>query len=132
VFSAIDLSVATRRCDSTCGIHQRMLPPLTVTTAIGLSIAKRRCGSTYGTLVYTNRIRRPLWMSFSALSRRLIMTLLSLQLLHMPTCRPLRSFSDYHQPRHTTTLPTDHVLTRRTERDGRCQRHTPVSTRARG
>jgi hypothetical protein len=34
------------------------------------------CSSTCGTLAYTNRIRRPLWMSFSALSRHLIMTLL--------------------------------------------------------
>ena len=38
-------------------------------------------------LAFTSRIRKPLWMSFSALSQRLIMTLLSHQLYHMPTCR---------------------------------------------
>jgi len=52
-------------------------------------------GSTCGTLVFTNSIwrvlrrllQRPLWMSFSALSQRSIMTLLSHQLLCMPISR---------------------------------------------
>jgi hypothetical protein len=42
------------------------------------------------TPVFTNRIRKPLWMSFSALSQRLIMTLLSHQLLCIPTCGDMK------------------------------------------
>jgi hypothetical protein len=83
---AIDLSIARRRCSSTCRTLWFMPRPSTVRTAIDPSAARRRCNSTCGTLVFTNRIRRPLWISFSALSQRSIMTLLSHQLLRMPTC----------------------------------------------
>jgi hypothetical protein len=85
--TAIDLSIAKRRCSSTCGIHQRMRRPSTVRLATDPSATRRLWSSTYGTLAFTSRIRKPLWMSFSALSQRLIMTLLSHQLHRMPTCR---------------------------------------------
>jgi len=78
-----------------------MLRPLTVTTVIDLPIAKRRYvklaidpsatrrlwTSTCGTLAFINRIRKPPWVSFSALSQRLIMTLLPHQLLRMHNLR---------------------------------------------
>ena len=78
-------SIAKRPCSSTCGIHQRTPGPSTATTVIKLSTAKRHYSSTCGIPVFTIRIRKPLWMSFSALSQRLIMALLSHQLLRMPT-----------------------------------------------
>lgn len=84
--TVIDLSIAKMRCSSTCGIHQRMPRPSTVRPAIDPLATRRLWSSTCGTLAFTDRIRKPLWMSFSALSQRLIMILLSHQLLRMPTC----------------------------------------------
>jgi hypothetical protein len=81
----IELSIAKTRYGSTCGTHQRA--PSIVMTVIEFSIAKTRSSSTCGTPVFTNRIRKLLWMSFSALSQRSIMTLLYHQLLRMPTYR---------------------------------------------
>jgi hypothetical protein len=113
VFSAIALSTATKACSSTNEPHPhipstgqlvtvtkalgqlysstyatpRFMPrPSTVGTAIDPPITKRRYSSTYGTPVFTNRIRKPLWMSFYTLSQRLIITLLSHQLLRILTC----------------------------------------------
>jgi hypothetical protein len=91
VFSAIELSTATRLCCSTNETHLCMnttahpaivilaatqlrsstcetllymlLRPSSVTPAIDPSAAKRLSSSTYGTLPFTSRIRKPLWMS---------------------------------------------------------------------
>lgn len=45
---------------STYATPRFMARPSTVRTAIDLSIAKRRCSSTCGTLPFTNRIRKPI------------------------------------------------------------------------
>jgi hypothetical protein len=70
---------------SNCGIHQPMPCPSTMRPAIDPSATRRLWSSTCGTLPFINRIRKPLRISFSALSQRLIMTFPSHQ-LRMPTC----------------------------------------------
>ena len=117
MFSAIELSIATRRCSSTNETHLRIphrstvrtandasaakrrssstyetllhipLRPSSVRPAIDLSATKRRSSSTCGILPFTSRIRKPLWTSSSTLSQRFNMTLLSHQLRPMPNLR---------------------------------------------
>jgi hypothetical protein len=55
VTTAIDLSIAKRRCSSTCGIHQRMPRPSTVRPAIDPSATSGRYSSTYATLRFMLR-----------------------------------------------------------------------------
>lgn len=94
---SMDGSATKRVLSSNCRARPSTLHPSshasTVSHAIDPSAAKRPSSSTCTTLVLVcenlvpiGGIRKPLWMSFSALSQHSLMTLLSHQRRRLPTC----------------------------------------------